>query len=188
MRKLKLQMQISLDGFVAGPNGEMDWIAWNWDAALNEYVDKITASVDCILLGRKLAEGFIPSWESRLADAESADDAARKFVHTPKIVFSKTVQKMEGKNTQVEHGDLVSVVKHLKNQEGQDIIAYGGSSFVSSLIREDLIDEYHLFINPTAIGKGMSIFGSLEQKRNLQSSHVRAFECGIVALCYSPIR
>lgn len=186
MRKLKLQMQTSLDGFVAGPNGEMDWMEWNWDAVLNEYVNNITTSVDCILLGRKLAEGFIATWESRLADPETADDAAHKFVHTPKIVFSKTLQKIEGKNAAIENGDLTAVVKHLKSQEGQDIIAYGGASFVSSLIRENLIDEYNLFVNPTAIGSGMSIFAGLEQKKSFQLTHAQAFECGIVALRYTP--
>ena len=60
MRKLKLQMQMSIDGFVAGPNGEQDWMVWNWDDSLNAYVDEITASIDCILLGRVLAQGFIP--------------------------------------------------------------------------------------------------------------------------------
>ena len=64
MRKLKLQMQVTVNGFVAGPNGEMDWTSFDWDQALKRYVGNITSDVDCIVLGRKLAEGFIPYWKS----------------------------------------------------------------------------------------------------------------------------
>ena len=87
MRKLKLQMQTSVDGFVAGPNGEMDWMTWDWDDALKGHVDALTASVDCMLLGRKLAEGFIPASAERL---KAGDPSAAVFVETPKVVFSRT--------------------------------------------------------------------------------------------------
>ncbi len=70
MRKLKLQVQMSVDGYIAGPNGEMDWMAWNWDDELNKYVTEITEPVDCIVLGRKLAQGFIPYWASVAANPE----------------------------------------------------------------------------------------------------------------------
>ena len=74
----------------------------------------------------------------------------------------------------------------LKNQLGQDIIAYGGGNFVSDLIKHNLIDEYHFFINPTLLGNGMTIFKSLEDKLNLQLIESKGFECGIVVLCYEP--
>lgn len=83
MRKLKLQVQLSVDGFIAGPNGEMDWMVWDWDEALNKSVAAITDPVDTKVLGRKLAEGFIPTWSSRLENPETADDGARKFVESP---------------------------------------------------------------------------------------------------------
>jgi dihydrofolate reductase len=62
VRKLKLQVQMTIDGYMAGPNGEMDWTVWNWDDNLIQYVGDLTEPVDCIVLGRKLAEGFIPHW------------------------------------------------------------------------------------------------------------------------------
>ena len=68
MRKVKLQMQVSLDGYVAGPNGEMDWMVWNWDDQLKDHVARLTESVDCIVLGRHLAEGFIPHWANAVAN------------------------------------------------------------------------------------------------------------------------
>ena len=81
MRKLKLQVQISVDGFIAGPHGEMDWMTFDWDEAISQYVQAITDPVDCIVLGRKLAEGFIPHWAAVAADADHPELAAgQKFL------------------------------------------------------------------------------------------------------------
>ncbi len=191
MRKLKLQMQLTLDGFVAGPNGEMDWMIWDWDDELNQYVSQLTDSVELILLGRNLAEGFIPTWQERLDNPATADDSARLFVDTPKLVFSKTLNpdtpSSKGwKNTSVVSRDLLEEISHLKQQEGGDLIAYGGSHFVSSLIQNGLIDEYYLFINPVAIGKGMPIFQQLDKPLKMNLKQSKAFSCGISLLHYTP--
>lgn len=177
-------MQMSLDGFVAGANGEMDWLTWNWDDELKKYINELTENIDLILLGRKLAEGFIPTWRSRAENPETADDFSRKMVDTPKIVFSDTLEKSGWENAQIAEGDSQSVIKRLKEETGQDIIVYGGGSFVSSLIKDNLIDEYNLFINPVALGSGMPIFNSLKNNLNLSLNESRSFECGIVALRY----
>ena len=116
----------------------------------------------CIILGRKLAQGFIPHWASH-PEEEGAD----KFNSTKKVVFTKTLEKSEWDNTVLAKGDLVDEIAKLKKQDGKDIIAYGGATFVSALIKHGLIDEFHLFINPTAIGNGMSIFKELDSKQNL---------------------
>lgn len=187
MRKLKLQMQMSLDGFVAGPNGEMDWMTFNWDDELKKCIDEITQSFDLILLGRNLAEGFIPTWTQRLAEDETAEDA-RKFVETPKIVFSETLENADWAHTELAKGESSQIIIELKNQTGGDIIAYGGGKFVSSLIKDNLIDEYNLFVNPVILGKGMTIFNDLEEKSNLQLVKSQAFDCGIALLRYEPKR
>jgi dihydrofolate reductase len=83
-------------------------------------------------------------------------------------------------------GSLVDEVSRLKQQAGQDMITYGGASFAAALVKHGLIDEYHLFINPVSIGRGLSIFKEIESTRNLALKHSRAFPCGIVALCYKP--
>ena len=186
MRKLKLQTQLSLDGFIAGPKGEMDWMVWNWDEALIKYVTELTEAVDSILLGRVLAQVFIPHWTEAVTKPETANAFAHKMVDTPKIVFSKTLEKPEWDNTNLAKGDLVEEITQLKKQSGKDIIAYGGSGFVSSLVRNGLIDEYHLFINPVVIGDGMTIFRTVEQKLNLKLVKASPFDCGIVVLCYQP--
>ena len=84
---------------------------------------------------------------------------AEKMVNTPKFVFSKTLEKSNWTNTTLVNGDLVEEINNLKNRDGKDILVYGGAEFVSNLIKENLIDEYHFIINPTAIGKGLTIFG-----------------------------
>lgn len=187
MRTLKLQVQTTVDGFVAGPNGEQDWITWDWDNQLQNYVDEITSSIDCIILGRKLAEGFIPYWAGVAEDSDNPEqESGKKFTETSKIVFSNTLEESKWDNTVLAQGDMVDEITKLKKQERDDIIAYGGATFVSNLIKENLIDEYYLIINPTAIGKGMLIFDKLASNENLKLIKSISFNCGIVGLHYEP--
>jgi len=189
MRKLKLQIQMTIDGFIAGPNGEMDWMVWNWDDGLKQYVSELIEPVDCIILGRKLAEGFIPHWGAVANNSEDPEYTAGKmFTDTHKVVFTKTLDKSEWVNTILAKGDLASEINQLKKQDGNDIYACGGATFVSALIKHGLIDEYHLFINPTAIGNGMPIFKELDSIQNLTLVKSTSFDCGIVVLNYEPKR
>src|SRR6185503_3841495 len=146
MRKLKLQVQMTVDGYIAGPNGEMDWMVWNWDDELKQYTTALTEPVDCIILGRKLAEGFIPHWAGVAANPDHPEfTAGQKFTDTPKVVFTKTLDKSKWDNTVLAKGDLFDEITTLKKRDGKDIIVYGGAGFVSSLIKEGLIDEFNLF-------------------------------------------
>lgn len=185
MRKLKLQMQTTVNGFVAGPNGELDWMTWNWDDELKNLVSGLHESVDTILLGRKMTDGFVTHWESVLNNPDDESyDFAKKMVETPKIVFSRTLEKSDWRNTELAgKGDLATEIGRIKNLPGNDIIVYGGAGFVSSLVEADLIDEYNLFVNPTAIGEGLTIFGGPRAK-SLHLSEGRAFDCGIVLHTY----
>jgi dihydrofolate reductase len=187
MRKLKLQIAMTLDGYIAGPNGKMDWMVWDWDDKLKDYVQELTEPVDCIVLGRKLAQVFIPHWTAVAANHEDEEHAAGiKFTDTPKVVFTQTLVKSEWENTVLATGDIVDEITKLKNQVGNDIIAYGGATFVSALISHKLIDEFHLFINPTVIGSGMTIFKEIYNKLYLTLIKSTPFECGIVVLHYEP--
>jgi dihydrofolate reductase len=189
LRKLKLQVQMSTDGYIAGPNGEMDWLVWNWDDKLKEYVNELTESVDSILLGRKMTEGFISYWSDVMAKPDHHDYAfAKKMIETPKVVFTKTLNKSKWVNTDIATGDLTDEINKLKRQEGKDIIVYGGASFDSSLIKAGLIDEFHLFVNPAAIGNGMTIFKDLNEMQKFTLVKSIAFDCGIVLLHYEPKR
>jgi dihydrofolate reductase len=107
------------------------------------------------------------------------------MVDTPKVVFTKTLDESPWANTVLAKGDIGEEVNRLKNQTGKDILVYGGADFVSSLIKENLIDEYNFFIIPTAIGRGMTLFGKLEDKTlSLKLNRSQSFNCGIVVNTY----
>ncbi len=179
-------MQLSVDGYVAGPKGEMDWMSWGWGDDIKNCVSAFTEPVDTIIMGRKLAEGFIPHWAALRANPETSDPFVKKMVETHKVVFSKTLKESAWENTDLATGDLGEEVKKLKAMDGGDIITYGGAGFASELIKTGLIDEYRLFINPAAIGNGMPIFKQLESKLNLKLVKATAFDVGIVELYYVP--
>jgi dihydrofolate reductase len=185
LRKLKLQVQMSVDGYIAGPNGEMDWMVWNWDDKLKEYVNELTEPVDSILLGRKMTEGFISYWSDVMTKPDHPDYAfAKKMIEIPKVVFTKTLNKSEWVNTDIATGDLTDEINKLKRQNGKDIIVYGGASFDSSLIKAGLIDEFYLFVNPAAIGNGMTIFKDLNEMLKFTLAKSIPFDCGVVLLHY----
>lgn len=185
MKKLKLQVQISVDGYIAGPNGEMDWLVRDWDDALKNYVEVLTLPVDTILLGRKMADGFISHWANVANDPNHPEiDAGKKFTDTAKVVFSKTLRESAWENTDIASGNLAEDVNQLKRQNGKDMIVYGGASFVSALIKEGLIDAFHLFLNPVLLGDGLTIFKEVNDKQNLKLVNSIPFDCGIVLLHY----
>ncbi len=176
---------MSIDGCIAGPNGEMDWLVWNWDDKLKKYVDELTESVDTILLGRKMTDGFISYWSDVISRPDDRSYGfAKKMIETPKVVFTKTLNKSNWINTDIATGDLTDEIIKLKNRNGRDMIVYGGATFDSSLIKAGLIDEFHLFINPAAIGNGITIFKDLNEIQKFTMVNSIAFECGIVLICY----
>jgi dihydrofolate reductase len=160
----------------------MDWLLW--DDNYIKYLNEITESVDTIIMGRKMVDGFIPYWTEVMNKPDDPWNAfAKKMVEIPKVVFTKTLYKSEWANTDIATGDLKDEITKLKNLDGGDIIVYGGASFDSSLIKEKLIDEFYLFVNPIVIGNGKTIFKNLEiQKLTLIESKV--FDCGLVLLHY----
>lgn len=188
MRKLKLQMQMTIDGFVAGPNGELDWM-WvvpGRDEATYNKVIELADTCDIILLGSKMTPGFIEYWENvvdNLPDSEE-QPLAQRMVNMRKIVFSRTQSAINGRNLEVENGDLAAVVEGLKKEAGKDIMVYGGANFVSSLISLDLIDEYFIITNPAAIGKGLTIF---KEKKLLKLESTIAYKNGKVLNKYLPL-
>jgi dihydrofolate reductase len=186
VRKLKLQVQTTADGYMGGPNGEMDWATVPWTDDLNAYVEALTEPVDCIVLGRKLAEGFIPAWA---AGPEGEDQASIDWMNdTPKVVISNTLTESPWENAVVAGGDLAKTVNEHKAQPGGDMITYGGSTLASNLIAEGLLDELHLFVNPTAIGAGLPVFPELEGHQQLRLVTARPFDCGITSLHFEPKR
>ncbi|TMU55557.1 dihydrofolate reductase family protein [Flagellimonas algicola] len=185
MRKLKLQMQVSLDGFNStGLNDEQQWVTWAWDE-IKQYVLEIANSADTEIIGRKLAVDYIPYWLHTLTKPnDPMYELAKIKAKQKKIVFSRTLKKLELENTILEKGNLREQVTKMKNQNGKDIVVYGGSSFVSNLIEESLIDEFHLFVNPIALGRGIPIFNKLDDWQQFKLIRSISFKSGIVLLHY----
>ncbi|HEX8863651.1 MAG TPA: dihydrofolate reductase family protein [Actinomycetes bacterium] len=185
MRTFKLQVQTTVDGYMGGPNGEMDWTTFPWTDDIKAYIDTLTEPVDTIVLGRKLAEGFIPAWA---AGPPGEDQASIDWMNnTPKVVISNSLSESPWDNATVAGGDLAETVNRLKAEPGGDLIAYGGSTLVSDLVANGLLDELHLFVNPTAIGAGLPVFPKgAYQRLRLVGAH--PFECGITALHFEPRR
>jgi dihydrofolate reductase len=172
MRKLKLQMNILLDN--------------KWDKGMSDFSIQNLKNVDCILHGRKTGEGFIPYWaEVAGNDQDSEHELGKRFSEIPNVVFSNTLKVSKWNNTTVLGGDIDEELKALKNRNGNDIMVYGGDSFVSSLIQHDLIDEYYLLVNPAAIGNGQQTFNPLKSDLPLKLVLCKPFECGTVMLLYT---
>ena len=133
-----------------------------------------------------MTDEFVNYWTKVVKNLESKEYAfAKKMVDTPKVVFTKTLHQSPWANTVLAKGDIVEEVNRIKNQTGKNILVYGGADFVSSLIKENPIDEYNFFINPTAIGHGMTIFGKLEDKSSsLKLNRSQSYNCGIVVNTY----
>jgi dihydrofolate reductase len=176
---------MSIDGCIAGPNGEMDWMVGLSDDKIIKYENDLMESIDTILLGRKMTDVFISYWSDVINKPDDPWYAfAKKMIETPKVVFTKTLDKSKWINTEIATGDLTDEIIKLKSRDGKDMIVYGGATFDSSLIKLGLIDEFLLFINPVAIGNGMTIFRDLNkiQKFNMINSIV--FDSGEVLLHY----
>ena len=115
--------------YIAGPNGEMDWMVWNWDDKLKNYVFELTETVDTIILGRKMTDGFVSYWSDVMTKPDDPWYAfAKKMIETPKVVFTKTLKKSQWINTDIATGDLTEEITKLKSQGSKDIIVYGGPS------------------------------------------------------------
>ncbi|MEV0294332.1 dihydrofolate reductase family protein [Nocardia sp. NPDC050710] len=184
MRKLKLQVQTTVDGYMSGPNGEMDWMTFPWTDDITAYIGALTEPVDTIVLGRKLAEGFIPTWAS---GPEGEDQESIDWMNnTPKVVISNSLTESPWDNATVAGGDLAEIIGKLKSLPGGDIIVYGGGTLVQNLLAANLIDDLHLFVNPTAIGAGLPVFAATGVDQSLQLAAATPFDCGITALHYQP--
>jgi dihydrofolate reductase len=182
MRKLKLQMVMSLDGFVKGDYAGADI---TWDDKVYKFCIDNLKNVDSILLGRNTAEGFIPHWREVANNPKDSDyKIGKPLTDISKIVFSKKLKTSTWDNATIAKGDLVKEIKALKKRRGKDMIVYGGYSFVSSLIQLGLIDEYFFLVNPIAYGSGEPIFSALKNNLQLELEKCKAFACGIVLLHY----
>lgn len=182
MRKLIYSMTVSLDGFIADPNGEIDWSAP--DEELHRFHNQRVREIGAHLLGRRLYEVML-YWETAEENPAASDyelEFARIWKAIPRIVFSKTLEKVEG-NARLVRDDVAGEVARLKQEPGKDL-AVGGAGLASSLIDLGLVDEYQLFVSPVVLGGGTPFFPPLEKAINLELVETRTFDSPAVYLRY----
>jgi dihydrofolate reductase len=185
MRKLIYKMSVSLDGFIAGPHGEIDWSAP--DEELHRFHNRQTREMGGHLLGRRLYEEMV-YWETADQNPSAAEhelEFARIWKKMPKIVFSKTLEKVEGNATLVGDGAAEEVAQ-LKERPGNDL-SVGGAGLASTFIKLGLIDEYRLFVSPVVLGGGTPYFPALDERINLELVETRTFGSRVVYVRYQRV-
>jgi dihydrofolate reductase len=185
MRKLIYSMGVSLDGFIAGPKGEIDWSAP--DEELHRFHNQQTRELGAQLCGRRLYEEMV-FWETADENPSAAEyvlEFARIWKNLPKIVFSKTLEKVEGNAKLVRDGVAEEVAK-LKEQPGKDL-SVGGAGLASTCMKLGLIDECRLFVSPVVLGGGTPYFPPLDERINLELVETRTFGARVVYVRYQRV-
>ena len=177
-------MQMTLDGFVAGPNDSMDWMQ-NSDEEWKEMLSELR-EVDTYLLGRKMYPGYSQYWQSVLKKPESNPNElefAKLAEKTEHIVFTRHDFKPDWKNTRVAH-DLKNEIARLQEKPGKNIMAWGGANFASNLISLGLLNEIRLVINPVILGDGKWLFKNVNSRNQLHLIESKPMKNGIIMLRY----
>lgn len=184
MGKVILWMQLSLDGFTAGPNGELDWPTV--DPEVHQYFNDELRSADTFLYGRKVYEGMAAFWPTADADPAGSPrlaDYSQIWKPMPKIVFSRTLEDAEW-NTRVVSKDIAGEVARLRDEPDTAHVLFGGAEIASTFIQQDLIDEYRLFLHPVVLADGASLFSGLDDRINLRLVESQTFDSAVVHVRY----
>ena len=190
MRKVLLLEHVSLDGYVAGPSGEMDWI--HIPDEIWRFGDRLTATSDAAIYGRNTYEMMAGYWPTAAAapDADRhAIDHANWVNNTQRYVVSKTLQAAPWGDASctILPGDPAGEIEHLRSQPGRNIFLVGSITLAQRLMRANLIDEYHLMLNPVLLGDGRPLFPTgLPEALNLNLVSSTKLPTGLLALHYEP--
>ena len=180
---------MSLDGFVSGPNGELDWTTKDEDEMGKYLINDLLTTVDTNLIGRNLFQGFQSYWPAQVTNKEipkELADFAKWLDDSPKVVYSKTLKTTDWKNSRIISGDLKDEVTKLKQQPGGDIVVFGGARMSASLAGLNLIDEYRFKLEPVVIGAGKALFKDVKEKMKLKLINSKNFASGVQVLYYLP--
>ncbi len=183
MRKVIVFMMVTLDGFFEGPNGEIDWHVV--DEEFNEFAINQLNSVDVLLFGRVTYELMASYWPTPAATANDPI-VADKMNSLSKIVFSKTLEKVEWQNTRLVKENVAEEIAKLKQQPGKDLIIFGSSDLAVTFIQDGLLDEFRIMVNPVVLGNGKPLFKGIKDKLDLKLLKTRPFSSGNVLLYYQP--
>ncbi len=178
MRKVALQMYVTLDGVMEAPQ---NWSFSFWGDALERYAFDRLLAADALLLGRATYQEFVAAWPSR-----ANDRFADRMNSLPKFVVSKTLEQPEW-NATVLDGDVVEEVRRLKQRPGGDLLVYGSRRLVNTLLDHNLIDDIRIWVYPIVVGEGERLFDHPVGK-TLELADTTTFDTGVVVLCYQPVR
>jgi dihydrofolate reductase len=178
-------MHVSLDGFVAGPHGEMDWI--RFDGQLVDDVAELTDTADTALFGRVTYEMMAGYWPTAAdsPDATKHDiDHARWVNNAPKLVVSRTLESVDWQHSRIVRDDFPAEIARLKQQPGKNLLMIGSTKTAQTFMQLGLIDEYRLNVNPVVLGSGSPLFADTKQQINLQLVSAKMYASGVVGLHY----
>ena len=185
MRKLIFFMHTSLDGYISGLKGEMNWI--NVDEEIFDFVATMTDKADSALYGRvtyEMMQDYWPNAANKPNASKHDKEHSAWYNKISKVVLSKTLSEKGLDNTTVISDQLSDNINKIKNQEGKDIIIFGSQTASQSLLSEGLIDEFWLFINPVLLGQGIPLFKGVNETTKLELLETKTFGCGVAALHY----
>jgi dihydrofolate reductase len=185
MRKIIFFMLTSLDGYFEGPGRDISW--HNVDEEFNEFAIEQLNTVDTLLFGRVTYEMMASYWPTPAAKTNDPV-VAEKMNATPKLVFSRTLEKAQWQNTRIIKNNFAEEMQKLKKQSGKDMIILGSSDLAVTFIRQGLIDEYRIMINPLALGAGKALFKGIKGKLDLKLIKTQTFKNGNVLLYYEPAK
>lgn len=179
MKKVILDLAVTLDGFIEGPNGEIDWCIMDDDMDFDGFL----SGIDTIFYGRVSYD----TWGNYQPDANAsaAEIALWKGVHSKKK-FVFTHQSRQDDRATFISADIVDAVADIKNQSGKDIWLYGGASLIKTFVQSGLIDVYRISVHPVALGSGKPLFEDLKQRLGLRLIKTNVFKSGVVQLIYEP--
>ncbi len=178
-------MHISLDGFVAGPNGEMDWIKVNEE--IFAHVGKRISEGDTSLYGRvtyQMMENYWPTAADKPNATRHDIEHSRWYSTVHKVVVSKTMKDAVLPNTTIISDNLPESIHEIKQQAGKEILLFGSPTATHSFMQLNLIDGYWLFVNPVILGRGIPLFAGIKEKTKLKLVSTRPFTCGVTELNY----
>lgn len=184
MRNLIVFNSVTLDGFFTGAGGDLNW-AHKHDAEWNSFVSNNASGSAELVFGRITYELMASYWPTPMAQ-QSSRDVAKAMNDLPKVVFSRSLDKVSWNNTRLLKGELVSEIRKLKQAPGPGLVIFGSGTIISQLAQENLIDEYQIALCPVVLGKGRTMFETVEKKMNFKLTKTRIFENGTVFACYQP--